>query len=476
MARGFLAGAVAGIVVSGLGAGVLSLATGVPEDVRARVLPTPSPSQTIAAPVTDAEDMPSPDVPAEEDVVAVVPAEESAPEVPAIVPEAPASVLETTDSVDEAPDAAPAPDVGESPDAPRPPVEPEPDTQVTVTGEAPVAPPAAVATPPEPAAEDEPEVAEDAPPPVETDMTEVPAPVTLEPEEAPELASEDPEDASDRPSIGTPAGSLADRAPAVAEGRLPTIGAEADAPPATEEPEAPETVDDPLGADSPLIRFASPFTPQADVPRMALILIDDGSGPMGPKELETFPFPVSFAISPAHPDPTGAAEGYRERGFEVLALADMPEGAVASDVEVSLTGLFDAIPEAVGVLEDPSGGLQDSREVSMQAAAFLGSTGHGLVMVPKGLNTAQKLAAKEGVPSATLFRDLDGDGQDQGLIRRTLDQAAFRARQEGAVVMLGRLRADTISALLLWGLQDRGNTIELVPISTVLKESLVPAE
>ncbi len=80
------------------------------------------------------------------------------------------------------------------------------------------------------------------------------------------------------------------------------------------------------------------------------------------------------------------------------------------------------------------------------------------------------------MPSATLFRDLDGDGQDQGLIRLTLDQAAFRARQEGAVVMLGRLRADTISALLLWGLQDRGNTIELVPISSVLKESLAPAE
>lgn len=476
MARGFLAGAVVGIVVSGLGAGALSLATGVPEDVRARVLPTPSPSLSGTPPATNAQTMPASDVSVDDDVVAVLPAEESIPETPAVVPEAPSSVLETTDAVGSEPDAAPAPDVGETPAEPEAPLQPEADTQLAVTEEAPVAPPAAIESPPEPAAEAGPEAVEDAAPPVETATSEVPAPVTLEPEDAPELAADDPKETPGRPTIGTPAGSLADRAPAVSEGRLPTIGAEAETPVATEEPEALETVADPLGPDSPLVKYASRFTPQTDVPRMSLILVDDGSGPMGPEELETFPFPVSFAISPAHPDPKGAAEGYRERGFEVLALGDMPEGAVASDVEVSLTGLFDAIPGAVGVLEDPSGGLQGSREVSMQAAAFLGSTGHGLVMVPKGLNTAQKLAAKEGVPSATLFRDLDSEGQDQGLIRRTLDQAAFRARQEGAVIMLGRLRADTISALLLWGLQDRGNTIALVPISTVLKELLAPAE
>lgn len=60
-----------------------------------------------------------------------------------------------------------------------------------------------------------------------------------------------------------------------------------------------------------------------------------------------------------------------------------------------------------------------------------------------------------------------------GLIRRTLDQASFRARQEGGVVMMGRVRANTVSALVQWGLQDRGNEITLVPVSTVLTESLL---
>jgi hypothetical protein len=34
--------------------------------------------------------------------------------------------------------------------------------------------------------------------------------------------------------------------------------------------------------------------------------------------------------------------------------------------------------------------------------------------------------------------------------------------------MLGRMRPETISALLVWGLQDRANQVALAPISAVL--------
>jgi polysaccharide deacetylase 2 family uncharacterized protein YibQ len=57
-------------------------------------------------------------------------------------------------------------------------------------------------------------------------------------------------------------------------------------------------------------------------------------------------------------------------------------------------------------------------------------------------------------------------------MRRFLDQAAFRAAQDGSVVMLGRVRPDTISALLLWGLQDRAERVMLAPLSAVLKASV----
>ena len=55
-------------------------------------------------------------------------------------------------------------------------------------------------------------------------------------------------------------------------------------------------------------------------------------------------------------------------------------------------------------------------------------------------------------------------------MRRFLDQAAFRAAQEEAgVIMMGRVRPDTISALLLWGLQDRASRVALAPVSAILK-------
>nr|WP_320179439.1 divergent polysaccharide deacetylase family protein [Roseovarius pacificus] len=74
------------------------------------------------------------------------------------------------------------------------------------------------------------------------------------------------------------------------------------------------------------------------------------------------------------------------------------------------------------------------------------------------------------MPSTTVFRDFDAKGQDATVIRRFLDQAAFKAGQdENGVVMVGRLRPDTISALLLWGLQDRASSVALAPVSAVLR-------
>lgn len=131
--------------------------------------------------------------------------------------------------------------------------------------------------------------------------------------------------------------------------------------------------------------------------------------------------------------------------------------------------MFAAIPEAVGVLEGMDTGLQISRDASEQLAPILLESGHGLVVFSKGLETAPKLIAREGVPVGTVFRDFDSEGQSATVIRRFLDQAAFKAgRDKGGVIMLGRLRADTISALLLWGLQDRASRVALAPISAVL--------
>ncbi|MCA0920000.1 divergent polysaccharide deacetylase family protein [Pseudooceanicola nanhaiensis] len=202
---------------------------------------------------------------------------------------------------------------------------------------------------------------------------------------------------------------------------------------------------------------------------MSVVLIDDGSSPIGLAALASFPYPLSFAIDPAWSGATEAMERYRAAGFEVMILANLPEGATAMDAETAMEDWRRTLPQAVGVMEGDGTGIQADRAAADQLSGIAAGDGLGLLLYPNGLDTVRKMAVREGVPAATLFRDFDNDGQDATVIRRFLDHAAFRAGQEGAVIMVGRMRADTISALLLWGLQDRASRVALAPVSAALK-------
>lgn len=219
--------------------------------------------------------------------------------------------------------------------------------------------------------------------------------------------------------------------------------------------------------DPPIRRFSAAFENPEAKPLMSIVLIDDTQS-VGVEALQEFPYPLTFAISPSDPLAIEKLARHRAAGFEVALLTDLPSAANAQDAEVSLGAALSALPETVAILEGTGSGIQGNRQLSDQVAAIALGTGRGLVTQRNGLNTAQKLAARKGVPSAVVFRDFDGAGQSTDTIRRFLDQAAFRADQEGAVVMLGRVRPDTISALLLWGLQDRASRVALAPLSAAL--------
>lgn len=268
-----------------------------------------------------------------------------------------------------------------------------------------------------------------------------------------------------------PSGTIDDIADNVTTDRLPSVTG-------TPEPSEEEAVSvDPDAADSapgddsqpPLQRFAVEFDNPDDKPLMSIVLIDDGNSPIGLDALKSFPYPLNFAVDTSWSGAGDAMQKYRDAGFEVLAMVDLPEGLAAADTEVSMQSYLERVPQAVAVMEGQGSGLQAGREASEQLAEILRDSGHGAVLFPNGLNTAQKLIAREGVPSASVFRDFDAKGQDATVIRRFLDQAAFRAGQEEkGVIMVGRLRADTISALLLWGLQDRAGRVAIAPVSAVL--------
>ena len=370
---------------------------------------------------------------------------------------------------------------------------------VTVQTDAPTAPPPPLAEPETPRPEAEPARVADAPPAPEPEAVPEPRIAEETPEEqAPQVATLEPE-TEELPDVtfevpvteGVPNDN-----PIAVEGEedtrpvskprvltLPQIGGEGTASsnsligkrvvPLTERDDAPveQTEVVPEVAAKPIEAHAAIFENPEAKPLMSIILIDD-EGAFGAEALQDFPYPLSFAISPSDPDAAEKMARHREAGFEVLAMIDMHEAASAQDAEVSLSVWLDELPHTVGILEGVESGIQGNRKLADQVAAIVGDTGRGLVTQDNGLNTAQKLAARNGVPSSVVFRDFDGAKQDPKIMRRFLDQAAFRAGQEGAVVMLGRLRPETISALLLWGLEDRGSRVAMAPISAVMMKEV----
>jgi polysaccharide deacetylase 2 family uncharacterized protein YibQ len=215
---------------------------------------------------------------------------------------------------------------------------------------------------------------------------------------------------------------------------------------------------------------AAPAAGPDGLPTMAIVLIDAGQMAAGPALVASLPFPVTVAIDPAA---DGAAEllaAYRAEGVEAVIRARLPEGATPQDVEVALEGSFADLSETVALLDIDAGSL-GSREATEQMMQILAEAGRGYLSRDRELNTAGRLAEQAGVPATTIFRDLDGAGQDASAIRRLVDRAAARARQDGGVVLLGRLRPDMVTALINWGNDKRAVDLAQVPGSAVLREA-----
>ncbi len=366
----------------------------------------------------------------------------------------------------------PQPEIGVADILTAPEVLPAP-TQTRIAQDAPVLPNPQALAPMEPS---------DAPAgPIQTDPAAPPVkvsePAELPPAEDPAPATEPiakPQDmqvATVRPRLGTPARSLLNRDD---NGE----GVRINRPASEQAPETSIAVVPPsviVGAEEsapPIRRFALDFETPDNKPLMSIVLIDTGvnleADEIGLPALRNFPYPLSFAVDFSLPDAAQRMARYRKEGFEVLALVDLPQGAQATDAEVTMSVALDRMSQVVAVLEGTGAGFQGSREASDQVTAILAQSGHGLVTQSQGLNTMPKLAVKAGVPAAPVFRDFDGKGQDARVIRRFLDQAAFKAGQEGGVIMLGRLQRETIQALLVWGLADRASQVTLAPVSAVL--------
>lgn len=274
-----------------------------------------------------------------------------------------------------------------------------------------------------------------------------------------------PRDRPSLPQIVAPSRADSETAPAPPSDVSSMVAAEAEPPMDTDVAPAP------IGA---LFEHAAGFDVPSDQPIMAVVLIEDPANPLDPAILEQISFPVSFALDPLAAESPARAAQLRAAGFEVVILAAgaIPLGATASDVEVALGAARDALPQAVAMMDDPDARIQADRPVLEATVAALAESGHGLIAFPRGLNAAETTAQRAGLGAATAFRVLDDEDQRAPLITRYLDRAAFAAGQTGAVIVVGRIRPDTITAVFSWALSGRVEAVQLAPVSAVLQRAI----
>lgn len=460
--KGLLSGGLLGVVVGGTGLTVASLVT----DQPAGNAPPETPQ--VSAPATSASEDQTPVLQLDPDVAPTMTAPDvettsgleivndlgESPETPTpvIADTASAAVPETSEVSDELTAPAEGADLPDDP-ALEEPVLPNPQSiapQVPVT-EQDVDVSTAPAALPEPIVVAVPEPVEEA---VTLDIP-VPQPAPVEPAA---IIVDDPEPEApvatvieDAPVIAAPTGLPAGDA---SVGRI-RLG--------SDEPETAST-----STGSALETYGTAFDQPDGKPLMGVILMDDGNMNGGSAAVASLPFPVTVVLDPAAEGASDRLAAYRAAGIEVGVQSQLPDGATPVDVDVALEATFKALAETVLLLDAGDGGLQNDRAVTAQAMDRLAQDGRGLVTVSKGLNMALRAAEQAEVPARIIFRDLDANGQDARVIRRFLDQAAFRARQNSGVLLLARVRPDTISALVLWGTANRAGQVALAPASAIL--------
>lgn len=325
----------------------------------------------------------------------------------------------------------------------------------------------------------------------ETAEAAVVSPVIEVPEQAPEPAP-DPAPAAESEAVATPvAPATAVQEPSAA----PEVGFAADGPSTL--PAAPQLITqgegslidrnaakaDAAAAEPAIVlaesapadatalqRFAADFVNPDNKPLFAIVLVDTGEPGLDRQAVASLPFAVSIVIDPLMQGAADHAALYRAGGKEVIMLASgIPDGATAADVEQTFQAHAGVLPEAVAVIDSADAMFQNDRPLSTQIVAILAAQGRGLLTWDRGLNAADQVARREGLPTATIFRQIDAEAEGVPVMRRYLDRAAFKAAQEGEAIVLGTIRPETIAALLEWTIEGRASTVALAPASAILQ-------
>ncbi|SFR37614.1 Uncharacterized conserved protein YibQ, putative polysaccharide deacetylase 2 family [Yoonia tamlensis] len=294
------------------------------------------------------------------------------------------------------------------------------------------------------------------------------------PQQEPTVVAQTPAPVIVSPAPSNPASdaqTAAGAAPAAAqsgESRVLRLGGSSGliAPPAiaTEPPEREPQ------AQQALVRFGTAFENPAQLPLLAVLLVDDGTQQVAADEIAALGMPVTVVLHALDPNLRDRMAAYRAAGIEIAVQASLPTGAVPTDIEVAFEAVFGLMPEAAILYADGSGVLRNNRAATEQVMQILAADGRGLVTAPQGLGGALQAAQAAGVPAIAAIRNIDSAGEPADAIKRGLDQAGLRARQTGNVVLHGQLQASTLGALAEWAVTVNQSQLALAPVSAVLRE------
>lgn len=218
------------------------------------------------------------------------------------------------------------------------------------------------------------------------------------------------------------------------------------------------------------LRNAIPVDLPAAAPRMGVILNDAGLPRPMREALAARDLTFIVALNPLDPSAAQGAEIYRAGGKEVVLLAsNIPDRATPADIEVTFGAFFDALPDAVAVLDLPRDGFTRNTRLFAEVLPIIARDGHGLLTFAGGLGQPARQAEAAGVAHAEIARVLDAGDEGAITIRRFLDRAVFQAIQTGQVIVFGEASNDTmLDALDLWLREGRARDVALAPVSALL--------
>lgn len=266
------------------------------------------------------------------------------------------------------------------------------------------------------------------------------------------------------PQVG--GGTATAKLPGVQAGSLPGQAATVPVPGATGEGAAATSAPAPQ---PPVIANAVPAANPDGKPEVAVILLDQGGNVLDREALAASKLPVSFAVDPTAHDAGDWATTYHDGGHEVLLFAtSIPRLATPSDLNVTFSAYFRAAPQAVGVIDLAHGGFSANRLMAQRVVSILAGDGYGLVTYRRGLDAAEQVARRAGVPAAQITAA--SDRTDRGGLSQLLDRAAFRAGQEGRTVIALPASEAVMGMLAEWARGPQGKAVALVPVTAVMRK------